>query len=159
MTDGEARMLGTMKITNMKSHDRKTIELANIMLDDMPRGKWLVCQVREPKSKKPVDRAAANLGIIVGSEFVHLEIDRIDGMNKKELQDECRKRKLTVSGNKSDLASKLKKAIQEKVNCVIREQPGAKPTDGVEVEYTTTEEVDYDVAEDCCYVVFKDKKT
>ena len=95
MTDGEARMLGTMKITNMKVHNRKTVELANIMLENMPRGSWLACQVREPKNKKPVDRAGSsnlNLGVVIGTEYVHLEIERIYGMNKKELIDECRKK-------------------------------------------------------------------
>ena len=42
------------------------------------------------------------------------------------------------------------------MNNVIREQPGAQPMDGVEVEIITTEE-DFDVTDGCFYVVSKDK--
>ena len=39
MRDGETHnMIGTMKITNMKSYDRQTTDLAKKMLEDMPHG-------------------------------------------------------------------------------------------------------------------------
>ena len=62
MTDGEARLLGTMKITSMKSNDRKTIELANKKLENMPRRTFLQLDL--------ILRQYVQLGFVPGQTFV-----------------------------------------------------------------------------------------
>ena len=47
-TDEEARLLGTMNITNMKNHDKETLKKATEILEDKPSGSWVVCQVCKP---------------------------------------------------------------------------------------------------------------
>ena len=111
-TDGEARLLGTMKYTNMKKHDRETLEKATAVLESKPRGSWVLCQVREPKKSS---RPSGNGGIhvintslpdVIGREFIDLEEIKIDAMNCMVLRSELKSRGLKYRGNKQELVTR-----------------------------------------------------
>ena len=153
----------------MKRHDRETLEKATAVLQSKPRGSWVLCQVSEPK--KP-SQPSGNGGIsvintslqnVIGREFINLEEIKIDAMNCVVLRFELKSRSLKIRGNKQELLTRLKAVITDCVESLIREEVSLpKHDDTVMVDATATvaEETpkDFTVAEDCAYVMFKDKK-
>ena len=126
-TDGEARMTGTMKWTNMRAHDRDTLAKATAVLDKKLRGAWVLCQVRESKEKPTRASGGGRVGVpvetlpdIIGREFVDLEDMKIDAMNCAQLRIELKARNLLSSGLKTILQVRLKLAITDRVESAIR---------------------------------------
>jgi hypothetical protein len=66
-TDGNARVIGTIKITNLKNINRKAMKMAIEELKDAPRGSWILLQVLvENKTDKHADPTVMHkTGIIV----------------------------------------------------------------------------------------------
>ena len=102
-TEGEACLLGTMKYTNMKKHDKETLEKASTVLKNKPRGSWVLCQVREPKKPtRPSGSGGAGvlnttLPEVIGRGFIDLEEIKIYAMTCVELRSRLKSRNLKVS--------------------------------------------------------------
>ena len=144
----------------MNMVDRETINLAWYKFEDMPRGSWVVCQVCDKDVSSTPEE-------VYTEEIIFLSDKDIDSLRVVDFWKELKARKRPMSGNKPVLAERLKGAVSKRIpsyTLVVSgdtDQNVDQPNDADQSNDVNQPNVrlrNFTVANDCCYIVFKDKK-